>query len=158
MVVRVFVSGCFDLLHAGHVEFFREAKEFGEAWSGRKPGEKVELIVSFASDEVLEKYKGRVSALPQEHKKFLLESIRFVDRVYLSTNPESSSLDFKDAFLKEKPTFLVVTSDDKFEKEKRELCVQAGAQYVKLPKTPPKFLPISTTEIRERIIGQVKTK
>lgn len=28
---KVFVSGCYDLLHCGHVEFFRQASEFSES-------------------------------------------------------------------------------------------------------------------------------
>lgn len=27
---KVFVSGCYDLLHSGHVEFFRQAAQYGE--------------------------------------------------------------------------------------------------------------------------------
>ena len=67
---KVFVSGCYDIIHAGHVEFFNQAKALGDY-----------LIVCFASDEVLLKYKGRKSALPEEHKKFVLENIKAVDKV-----------------------------------------------------------------------------
>ena len=31
---KVFVSGCYDLLHSGHVEFFRQASQFGELYVG----------------------------------------------------------------------------------------------------------------------------
>ena len=27
---KVFVSGCYDLLHSGHVEFFKQAAQYGE--------------------------------------------------------------------------------------------------------------------------------
>jgi len=158
MVIKVFVSGCYDLIHAGHVEFFKEARAFAENSPSRKPNEKIELIVSFASDKVLKKYKGRTSALPQTHKKALLEAIRHVDRVYSSTNPSNPVLDFKNAFLKEKPNFLVVTADDRFGDQKRALCAKVGAKYVQLPKTPPKFPPISTTEIRQRILKSALAK
>lgn len=40
-VKRVFVSGCYDILHAGHVQFFREARALGD-----------HLTVCFASNEV----------------------------------------------------------------------------------------------------------
>jgi cytidyltransferase-like protein len=152
MVIKVFVSGCYDILHAGHIEFFKEARAVGENFNGRKQGEKVELIVSFASDDVLKKYKNRTSALPDEHKKVVLESIRYIDKVYSSTNPDNVLIDFQDAFLQEKPNFLVVTADDKCSSEKKLLCEKVGAKYVVLPKTPPKFEPISTTQIRERIL------
>lgn len=34
MAKKVFVSGCYDLLHSGHVEFFRQASEFGDLYVG----------------------------------------------------------------------------------------------------------------------------
>lgn len=136
---KVFVSGCYDILHAGHVQFFFDAKALGDY-----------LIVSFASDEVLLKYKGRVSALPEEHKKFLLESLKPVDRVYKSTNADDPVLDFKDAFLLEKPDILAVTQDDKNAEKKKSLCAQIGAKYVVLQKSN-RFAPVSTTSIREKI-------
>lgn len=69
--VKVFVSGCYDILHGGHIQFFTEAKELGDY-----------LIVSFASDAVLAKHKaGRRSSIPTEHKKSLISSFRMVDEV-----------------------------------------------------------------------------
>lgn len=136
---KVFVSGCYDLLHAGHVEFFNQAKALGNY-----------LIVSFASDEVLMRYKKRVSALPEKHKQFLLENIKAVDKVYKSTNPENPVFDFKDAFLKEKANVLVSTEDDKNAELKKQFCKEHNAEYIQLPKTLS-FEKISTTEIREKI-------
>ena len=40
--MRVFISGCYDIVHAGHIQFFREARALG-----------THLTVSFASAEVL---------------------------------------------------------------------------------------------------------
>ena len=34
MAKKVFVSGCYDLLHSGHVEFFRQASEYGDLYVG----------------------------------------------------------------------------------------------------------------------------
>lgn len=59
---RVFVSGCYDILHAGHVQFFTEARAIGDY-----------LTVSFASAEVLFKHKERRGSLPDDHKKALIE-------------------------------------------------------------------------------------
>ena len=42
---KVFVSGCYDLLHSGHVEFFRQAAEYGD------------LYVGIGSDKTIEAYK-----------------------------------------------------------------------------------------------------
>lgn len=136
---KVFVSGCYDILHAGHVEFFKQAKALGDY-----------LIVSFASDTVLQKYKGRKSALPEKHKRYLLESISMVDEVVMGENLDDPIFDFKDVFIKLKPDILVSTEDDKYSKEKSKFCKKYGAKYVQLPKTLS-FEKISTTEIRNRL-------
>ncbi len=136
---KVFVSGCYDILHGGHVEFFKQARALGD-----------HLIVSFASDEVLEKYKGRKSVLPEKHKKYLLENLKMIDKVYKSTNPEDPIFDFRDAFIKEGADILVSTKDDKNAKVKKKFCEENNAIYVQLPKNLD-FEQISTTQIRDRI-------
>ena len=47
MTQKVFVSGCFDMLHSGHVEFFREAAQYGD------------LYVAIGSDRTIFELKGR---------------------------------------------------------------------------------------------------
>lgn len=134
-MVHVFVSGCYDILHAGHVQFFREAKALGSR-----------LTVSFASSEVLWLHKKRRGSLPDDHKKALIEALDMVDEAVI-THGLDEGLDFKDDFLRLKPDILAVTEDDKYGELKRALCAQVGARYVILPKTPPKFTPVSTSEI-----------
>lgn len=141
---KIFVSGCYDIIHAGHVEFFKQAKSLGDY-----------LIVSFASDEVLLKYKGRKSALPEEHKKYILENLSPVDEVVMGENIEDPIFDFKDQFLRTKPNILVSTDDDKYAKEKKEFCRIQGAKYVRIPKTLG-FKKISTTEIRNKILVPIE--
>lgn len=34
MAKKVFVSGCYDLLHSGHVEFFQQASQYGDLYVG----------------------------------------------------------------------------------------------------------------------------
>ncbi len=139
---KVFVSGCYDILHAGHVEFFKQARALGDY-----------LIVSFASDEVLKKFKGRISALPEDHKKYLLESIKYVDEVVMGTNTDDPVFDFRDEFIRLKPDILVSTSDDRNAEKKKEFCKIYGAEYVQIGKDLS-FKPISTTEIRSRILEE----
>ncbi len=132
---KVFVSGCYDILHAGHIQFFTEAKALGD-----------HLTVCFASDKVLWTHKKRRSSIPQEHKQALLQSLRMVDDVVIGEDM-AIGLDFRTHFLRIRPDLLVVTDDDRYSDMKRELCAQVGAQYLILPKTPPLFSPISTTKI-----------
>ena len=136
---KVFVSGCYDILHGGHIEFFRQAKSLGDY-----------LIVCFASDAVYEKYKGRKSALPEKHKKYLLENVSVIDEVVMGENLDDPIFDFKDIFIKLKPDILVSTEDDRNADKKREFCKEHGAVYMQLKKELH-FERISTTEIRMRI-------
>jgi hypothetical protein len=69
-----------------------------------------------------------------------------VDDVVIGENMEIG-LDFKDHFLQTKPDILVVTEDDQYADKKKTFCKQNGVEYRVLPKTPPKFKPISTTGI-----------
>ncbi len=136
---KVFISGCYDILHAGHIQFFEEAKALGDY-----------LIVSFASSDVLWHHKQRKPSIPDEHKKVLLESMAMVDKVIVGQNTKLG-LDFEEAFLSERPDILAVTEDDLYGDVKRELCRKVGAEYVILPKTPPRFDPVSTSLIVSRI-------
>jgi cytidyltransferase-like protein len=43
----VFVSGCFDMLHSGHIAFLKEAAEYGD------------LYIGLGSDKTLKELKGR---------------------------------------------------------------------------------------------------
>lgn len=132
---RVFVSGCYDIIHAGHVQFFEEARALGD-----------HLTVCFASADVLWYHKQRRSSLPDDHKRAVIAGLRMVDEVVIGTELEPG-IDFRGHFLRLRPNILAVTEDDKYAPLKRALCAEVGAEYIILPKTPPKFEPVSTTEI-----------
>lgn len=134
-MIRVFVSGCYDIIHAGHVQFFREARALGD-----------HLTVCFASAEVLWFHKQRRSSLPDEHKQAVIAALEPVDEVVIGRGLEPG-IDFRDHFLRLRPDILAVTEDDKYTPLKEALCAEVGARYVRLPKTPPQFSPISTSEI-----------
>jgi len=132
---KIFVSGCYDILHAGHLQFFEEARSLGD-----------HLTVSFASADVLWFHKRRKPSIPDDHKLALLQSIGIIDEVVIGHGLEEG-IDFRADFLRIRPDILAVTEDDKYTPLKRALCEEVGAQYVVLPKTPPKFAPVSTSSI-----------
>ncbi len=73
----VFTNGCFDIIHAGHVDLLKRARALGD-----------ELIVGINSDESVRKIKG--SGRPyvdQKSRKEILESLRCVDRVVIYDEP-----------------------------------------------------------------------
>lgn len=141
--IKVFVSGGFGIIHGGHIKFFEDAKKFGDY-----------LIVSFAGDEEMMKYKGRHSALPESHRRKILESLRVVDEVVMGKLSDKYAqdpiFDFADEFIRLKPDILVSTEDDMFALPKLEFAKAHGATYIQIPKTT-ELEPLSTTDIRERI-------
>jgi cytidyltransferase-like protein len=139
-MVKVFVSGCYDILHAGHLQFFKEAKALGD-----------HLTVCFASDKILFKLKKRNSSLPEDHKFALLKSICLIDDVRMGENETEDGLDFIDEIKDIKPDILAVTEDDKYKFKKIKICSELGIEYVVLPKTKPKFTETSTSSIINNI-------
>ena len=69
MSITVYTSGVFDLLHAGHVEALRRAREQGD-----------ELIVGVLSDADAASYK-RVPVIPYAQRHFVVSALSMVDRV-----------------------------------------------------------------------------
>ncbi|MCD6412155.1 adenylyltransferase/cytidyltransferase family protein [bacterium] len=73
--IIVAVSGGFDPVHVGHLRLFKEAKKLGD-----------ELVVILNNDNWLLKKKGYVF-MPENERKEIIEAIRWVDRVILTSHP-----------------------------------------------------------------------
>ncbi|MBI3283014.1 FAD synthase [Candidatus Curtissbacteria bacterium] len=69
---RVMVFGAFDGLHPGHLDFFRQAKKYGDY-----------LIVSVARDVNVKKIKGKLPLFAQEERFELVRQCRIVDRAVM---------------------------------------------------------------------------
>lgn len=67
---KVITYGTFDLLHWGHVRLLKRAKEMGDY-----------LIVALSTDEFNEFKKHKEAYNSYEHRKYILEAIRYVDEV-----------------------------------------------------------------------------
>ena len=123
---RVITYGTFDLLHYGHVNLLRRAKQMGDY-----------LIVVLSTDEFNEKEKNKKTYFSYEKRKLMLESIRYVDLVI----PEKEwNQKVNDVLLYKADIF--VMGDDwtgKFD------FLSDYCKVVYLPRTPD----VSTTQIKE---------
>ena len=137
------MSGCFDILHGGHVEFLRAARSLGD-----------QLVVCVPTDAVITHHKHRRPALTLEHRTELLKALRFVDDVVVGSDPDLG-LNFKSEFERIRPSILAVTTDDRFEAEKRRLCDDVGALYVQLSKTLD-YDPISSTQLHKYLSAPLR--
>ena len=122
---KVFVSGCYDLLHSGHVEFFRQAAEYGD------------LYVGIGSDNTILKYKNHQTVYKEQERLFMVKSIRYVKDAYI--NQGSGIMDFVPTIDIVKPDILVVNEDGSND-DKRRFCQEHGIEYVVLKRTPAEGL------------------
>ncbi len=67
----VFTNGCFDILHAGHVDYLNKSKELGDI-----------LILGLNSDSSIKNIKGeKRPVVPQNERAFILSNLKAVDYV-----------------------------------------------------------------------------
>lgn len=131
---KVMVSGCFDLLHSGHVAFFQEASAYGD------------LYVALGSDQTVFDLKGRVPINDQDERLFMVKSVEYVTDAFVSKG--SGLLDFEAEFKELKPDIFIV-NEDGHTPDKQALCETYGVEYVVLTREPHSGLkPRSTTALR----------
>ena len=137
MTKRVFVSGCYDLLHSGHVEFFRQAAQYGD------------LYVGIGSDQTIEHYKHHKSFYPEQERLFMVKAIRYVKDAYI--NDGDGVMDFIGTVDRIQPDIFVVNEDGASD-EKRRFCEERGMEYVVLNRTPAEGLQArSSTELKKEV-------
>ncbi len=134
MTKKVFVSGCFDLLHSGHVAFFQEAATYGD------------LYVALGSDMTVFDLKGRAPINSEDERLFMVQSVKCVKDVFVSQG--SGILDFLGEFQTIQPDIFIV-NEDGTTPDKQHLCREYGVEYVVLQREPQTGLtPRSTTALR----------
>lgn len=134
---KVFVSGCYDLLHSGHVEFFRQASQYGD------------LYVGIGSDATILKYKNHKTLYPEQERLFMVKSIRYVKDAFI--NAGSGVMDFVPTVEALHPDRFVVNADGSSE-EKRKFCEERGIEYIVLERTPAEGLEArSSTSIKDSL-------
>ena len=134
---RVFVSGCYDMLHSGHVAFFKEASRYGD------------LYVGIGSDRTIQELKRRKTVCSEKERLYMVKSIRYVTDACI--NSGSGMMDFVESVDRFRPDVFVVNSDGGSE-TKRRFCEERGIEYVVLEREPEAGLQArSTTALRSEI-------
>ncbi|HEX9935038.1 MAG TPA: adenylyltransferase/cytidyltransferase family protein [bacterium] len=131
---KVFVSGCFDMLHSGHVAFFKEAAGYGD------------LVVGIGSDQTIAELKGRPTIYSQEERRYMISELRCVKECRI--NRGRGILDFLEELDDIRPHALIV-NEDGHTQEKAEICRTRNIRYIVLKREPHTGLPRrSTTDLR----------
>lgn len=132
---KVFVSGCYDMLHSGHVTFFKEAAQYGD------------LYVGIGSDATIQALKNRKPVYSEKERLYMVKAIRYVTDAFINTG--SGHLDFIDIIDQLKPDIFVVNTDGGSD-AKRQFCAEHGIEYVELQRLPPEGIEArSTTSLRK---------
>ncbi|MEH7383240.1 glycerol-3-phosphate cytidylyltransferase [Bacillus sp. JJ1533] len=124
-MTKIITYGTFDLLHWGHVNLLKRCKELGS-----------HLTVGLSTDE-FNQVKNKKAYHSYEHRKYILEAIRYVDQVIPEENWEQKIPDIQ----KYQIDLFIMGNDwkGKFDYLK-EYC-----EVIYLPRTPI----ISTTKIKK---------
>lgn len=134
MTKKVFVSGCYDLLHSGHIAFFQEAASYGD------------LYVALGSDKTVYDLKGRTPVNNEDERLFMVKAQKWVTDAFVSQG--SGMLDFLDEFKALKPDIFIVNEDGNT-LDKEQLCQELGVDYLILKREPHTGLQArSTTDLR----------
>ena len=131
----VFVSGCFDMLHSGHVAFLQTAASYGK------------LHVAVGSDATIHGLKGRSTICSEAERLYMIRALGCVSDAFISAG--RGVLDFVEDLQRLRPDRFVVNADGhNFQKE--QLCKDLGIEYTVLPREPSAGLPgRSTTSLRQ---------
>ena len=101
----VMISGCYDLLHAGHVAFFKTAAQYG----------KVHAYVG--QDKNIKLLKGKAPYFSQEERKYMVGADRYVEKANIASG--SGMLDFEQDIKDLKPDMFVVNEHGYTDGKKR---------------------------------------
>ncbi|OFY81132.1 MAG: cytidyltransferase [Bacteroidetes bacterium RBG_19FT_COMBO_42_7] len=130
----VFVSGCFDMLHSGHIAFLQEAAGYGD------------LYIGLGSDKTIRELKGRDTINSEEERVYILNALSCVHKALV--NRGSGLIDFLEEMKILNPDIFIV-NEDGHSPEKERLCKELGIEYKVLKRIPHANLPArSTTALR----------
>jgi cytidyltransferase-like protein len=129
---KVFVTGCFDMLHSGHVAFLQEAASYGE------------LYVSIGADKNVFQLKGRYPVNTQDERRYMINSMACVKKCLI--NSGWGHIDFEQELNEVSPDIFVV-NEDGHSPAKQALCKEAGIEYHILKRIPHADLPVRSTSM-----------
>ncbi|XP_047950532.1 ethanolamine-phosphate cytidylyltransferase-like [Salvia hispanica] len=140
--VRVYMDGCFDLMHYGHANALRQAKALGD-----------ELVVGVVSDEEIIANKGP-PVLSMEERLALVSGLKWVDEV-IPNAPYEITEEFMHRLFKEHKIDYIIHGDDPCllpdGTDAYALAKKAG-RYKQIKRTEG----VSSTDIVGRILSWVK--
>jgi cytidyltransferase-like protein len=134
---KVIVSGCYDLLHGGHIAFFKTAASYGD------------LYVSIGRDENLLLLKRNKPFFSEDERLYIVKSIRYVHDAFLASG--TGLLDFEPELKRINPDIFIVNRDG-HALDKENLCKKLGIEYIVLERIPEPGLPARSSSETKRVM------
>ncbi len=135
----VLIQGAFDILNYGHIRAFKFAKSKGDY-----------LIVALNTNRLIKQYKGRDAVVPWRQKKYIIEAIKYVDKVVSADEPSPLNL------LKKHKVMVYVISREWWSSHSVEV------KYMKSIKGQTcisrRFKGVSTSSIKEKLLREYLSK
>jgi rfaE bifunctional protein nucleotidyltransferase chain/domain len=133
-MTTIWVNGCFDILHFGHLELLKFASSLGDR-----------LCVGIDSDQRIKSMKGESRPVNDQYfRKYLLESLVWVDKVYIF----DTDLQLERYIESLHPAHMVIGEEYK---SKRII----GSQYCDKITFVPKIGGYSTTDLIKKITTKI---
>jgi FAD synthetase len=137
--MRVLITGCFDILHPGHIYLLKEGAKMGEVY------------VIVARDETIKKYKKKLPTIPENQRLEVIRAIKYVTYATLG-NPNNNYLE---KAISLKPDLILLGANQRISIEnlKRDLQIN-NASHIKvsrLDSLSDKYELNSSSKIKSKI-------
>jgi len=127
------VTGCFDLLHPGHIKFLHFAASKAN-----------KLLVGVESDQLVSRHKTCSRPIfPAKDRLLILSELKSITKVFLI----KPNTDYQKLLKRLKIDYLIISRNDNFYKEKHHICQNLGIKLI----VYPRLSPYSTTGLIKKI-------
>lgn len=137
----VFTSGCYDILHLGHIIHFNFCKSKGDI-----------LVVNVGNDKTIRDLKGK--GRPINNEKFRARTVAALEIIdYVAISEEFGKMDHNKFVELLRPDIFVLNATDSAIAEKQALCDRIGTKLLLCKRLPPGHQKggISTTQIAKKL-------
>lgn len=132
-----FTSGCFNLIHPGHVWFLNQCKKLCDT-----------LIVGVARDNIT-KHK-RVPVINEEQRLYMIQNLNCVDKVILE-DEEMPPENIRFSLEQIKPDFYITNLDNPNLEVYKKVCKELKIPVILMERNNEGIFDISTTQIINKI-------
>ena len=115
----VFKSGCFDVIHIGHIMMLQDAASLGQI-----------LVVGIGSNDTVQRQRKTKTVFDEFNRAYVIASLECVDYVVVLREESHGNVDHADFIRQIQPDYFVISSDDNSLDPKKILAKAAGVKFI----------------------------